>query len=252
MSGTLSGKVAIVTGAAQGIGARLAIGLAAEGAAVVVADVSDTAPVAARIEAAGGAVLAVRCDVTDPASIEAMIAGAVARHGGVDLLVNNAALFGTLQPTSMFDLDLEEWDRVMSVNVKGPFLCARAAAPVMRDRGGGGIVNIGTNRIWRGYPMLLHYDASKGAVDAMTKAMARELGDWNIRVNCIAPGLTMSETVLRKDGIADRAPLAAMERALKRDQQPEDIVGAVVFLASDAARFITGQSLAVDGGAVMR
>ena len=250
--GSLSGKVAIVTGAAQGIGAWFAAGLAAEGAAVVVVDLADATAVAERIAAAGGVVSVARCDVTDPASIEAMIDAAVADHGGVDILVNNAALFGTLENTSMFDLDLDEWDQVMRVNAKGPFLCTRAAAPVMRERGGGSIVNIGTGRIWRGYPMLLHYDASKGALDTMTRAMARELGDWNIRVNCVAPGLTMSENVLRKAGIADRAPRIAMERALKRDQQPEDLVGTVVFLASDAARFITGQSLAVDGGQVMR
>ncbi len=248
----LNGRVAIVTGAAQGIGARLAAGLAREGAAVVVADLLPGDATVAAIADAGGRAIAIRCDVADPASAEAAVAAAGEAFDGLDILVNNAALFGTVQPIGMMDIAPEDWDRMMAVNTKGVWLMTRAAAPAMRARGGGAIVNFASNRVWLGLSNMLHYDASKGAVVAMTRGMARELGDWNIRVNCVAPGLTMTENVLAKTGIAKRAPAIAAQRALKRDQQPDDVVGAVVFLASDAAGFVTGQSLAVDGGAVMR
>lgn len=245
---TLTDKVAIVTGAAQGIGARLAAGLAKAGAAVVVADVLDGSAVAGAI---GERAITVRCDVTDPAAVQACIDAAGEAFGGVDILVNNAALFGTVQPLSLFDIAPADWDRMMAVNVKGVWLMAKAAAAAMRARGGGSMVNLATNRFWLGSPNLLHYDASKGAVIAMTRSMARELGDLGIRVNAVAPGLTMSENVLAKEGIADRAPLIAANRALKRNQLPEDLVGAVTFLASDAAAFMTGQTLVVDGGSAM-
>ena len=246
----LADRCAIVTGAAQGIGAALAEVLAAEGAAVVIADVLDGGDVAARITAAGGRATAVNCDVSDEASVQAAVDAAVAAYGRVDILVNNAALFGKVQNVSLFDIRVEDWDRMMAVNVKGPWLMSRAAAPAMTA--GGAIIHISTNRVFMGVADLLHYDASKGAVVAMTRSMARELGDRGIRVNSIAPGLTMSENVLNRDGIGERAPQIAARRPLKRDQQPADLVGAVIFLAGDAAGFITGQTLVVDGGSVMR
>ncbi|MEM1261654.1 MAG: glucose 1-dehydrogenase [Pseudomonadota bacterium] len=252
MTAALAGRVAIVTGAAQGIGAELAVGLAAAGAEVVVADVADGAAVVKRIEAAGGRALAHVTDITDDTSLAATVALAEREFGGVDLLVNNAAVFGGLKPTPLLELDSDEWDQVMCVNVRGVWQAVKAVVPAMQARGGGCIVNISTNRIYRGYPNMLHYDASKGAVTAMTKSMAVELGPYGIRVNAVAPGLTLSENVQRKEGIEERNTAVVNARVLQRSQVPEDLVGAVLFFASDQAAFISGQSLIVDGGGIMR
>lgn len=246
--GQLDGKIALITGAAQGIGARFAKALAQAGAIVAVSDVADCAAVADEIAATGGHALAVNCDVTSEASISDCLEAVVQQLGGIDILVNNAALFATLESRSLFEIDPGEWDRVMAVNVRGPWLMTRNCAPLMRQRGGGSIINIATNRVWLGLPEMLHYDASKGAVIAMTKSMATALGDDNIRVNAVCPGLTMSENVLQRPGIEERAPQIAARRPLKRIMQPEDIVGAVLFLAGDGSALITGQSLVVDGG----
>jgi NAD(P)-dependent dehydrogenase (short-subunit alcohol dehydrogenase family) len=179
------------------------------------------------------------------------VAAAEQAVGGLDGLVCNAALFATL-PAEPFDqIDEKLWDRVMAVNVKGPWLCVRAAAPALERAGGGSIVMISTNRIFHGYPDLLHYDASKGAVLTMVRSLIRELGPKNIRVNTIAPGLTMSEGVLAREGIHDRKGVIAAARALSRDQQPEDLVGPIAFFLSDYSEFVTGQSLGVDGGGVI-
>ena len=248
----LDGKVALITGAAQGIGAELARGLAAEGAAVAIADVIDGDEVANAICDGGGNAIAEVVDICDMDKIERFVARIEAELGGLDVLVNNAALFGTLPPTPLMEIDPDEWDRVMQVNVRGVWHCVKAAIPAMDRRGGGAIVNITTNRILKGFPNLLHYDASKGAVLAMTKAMAAELGPQSIRVNAVAPGLTMSENVRAKDGIAEREKTVVAGRALGRSQQPNDLVGAVVFFASDASGFVTGQSLIVDGGGIMQ
>jgi NAD(P)-dependent dehydrogenase (short-subunit alcohol dehydrogenase family) len=222
----LAGKIAMITGAAQGIGAQLALGLARQGAAVAIADVIDGEPAARAVQDAGGRAIAGKVDICDDAALAAFVARIEEELGGLDIVVNNAALFGTLAPTPMMELSIEEWDRVMRVNVRGVWQCAKAALPAMGRRGGGSIVNIATNRVFRGFPNLLHYDASKGAVLAMTKAMAAELGPQNIRVNAVAPGLTLSENVLAKDGIAERekavvagpgaAPLAAARGSGRR------------------------------------
>ena len=172
--------------------------------------------------------------------------------GGIDVLVNNAALFGTLPLTSLDKITLQDWDRVLQVNTRGVWQCVKAVTPSMIRRGGGSIVNVATNRVFKGFPNLLHYDASKGAVLSMTKAMAAELGDSNIRVNAVAPGLTMSENVLAKEGIGDRINSVINGRALKREQRPEDLIGPVLFLASELSAFVSGQSLVVDGGGIMR
>lgn len=246
----LHGRTAVVTGAAQGIGARLARGLAEAGANVVAADVLDAAPVAGQIRSGGGNAIATVTDVTDDISLAGMVAAAADAFGGIDILVNNAALFGTLQPAPFEQLDYDTWDRVMRVNVRGCMQCAKAVLPSMVARGGGSIINISSNRIYRGFPGLLHYDASKGAVAAMTKSMARELGERNIRVNAVAPGLTMSENVLAKDGIEARNERLIRGRALGRTQHPGDLVGTVVFFASDASRLVSAQTLIVDGGGI--
>ncbi|MEM9013505.1 MAG: glucose 1-dehydrogenase [Pseudomonadota bacterium] len=247
----LLGKTAVVTGAAQGIGARLAKGLASAGANVAIADVLDGTEVVQEITGAGGNAIARKTDITDDASILSLIAAANAAFGPVDILVNNAALFGTLPPQPLEEISNETWDRVMAVNVRGVWQCAKAVIPDMEKQGGGVIVNIATNRIFKGFPELVHYDASKGAVLSMTKAMAAELGDRNIRVNAVCPGLTMSENVQAKDGIQDRNKVIVGGRALGRSQEPEDLIGAVLFFAGNDSAFVSGQSLIVDGGGIM-
>ncbi|MBX5490501.1 MAG: 3-oxoacyl-ACP reductase FabG [Chloroflexi bacterium] len=251
-NGRLAGRVAIVTGGGKGIGAVYTAGLAREGARVVAADIDEAAAEAqvARLRAEGADALAVRVDTADAASVEAMVRAAVDRFGGLDILVNNAALYTALLPKRPFwELDEAAWDRVLRVNVTGLWLCARAALPHLRASGRGRIINISSATVMAGTPGFLHYVSSKGAVIALTRAMAREVGDFNITVNAIAPGLTASETgkAVQSQEELER-PVA--QRCLKRVQVPEDLVGAVVFLASDAAAFITGQTLVVDGGAV--
>jgi NAD(P)-dependent dehydrogenase (short-subunit alcohol dehydrogenase family) len=247
----LDGKVAIVTGAAQGIGWSYARGLAEEGAKVIVADVLDPAPAVQRIEAAvqGATAIGQSCDVSDPAQAAALIKRATDEFGRLDVLVNNAAIFAKLKPSRTEDIDVEEWDRVMAVNLRGIFLCVKAAIPVMRAQGGGKIINIASDTPLKGVPMMLHYVTSKGGVIGLTRALARELGDDNIAVNCICPGLTMSEGVAAsQEERAGNLERVRNMRAIKRDQVPEDLVGACLFLASSDSDFVTGQSVTVNGG----
>ena len=245
----LEGRVAVVTGAAQGIGAAYARALAAEGASVCVADILDPAQVVGEIAGAGGAAIGCVADVADPAACRAMVAQTADAFGGLDVMVSNAALFAALTRKPFTDIIEAEWDRVMAVNVKGVFNCACAAAPEMRKKGGGAIINISSNTVMTGVPGMLHYVSSKGAVLAMTRALARELGDDNIRVNAIAPGLTMSEGIeAKREMLAENIRMIAAGRAIKRDQVPDDLIGAVLFLASEDSAFVTGQTLVVDGG----
>ena len=247
----LTGKCALITGAAQGIGAQLAAGMAQAGVKVVIADVLDAAAVVEQIRAGGGQAMAAATDITDDASLARIVAAADNAFGGIDILVNNAALFGVLPARPFEEIDNDEWDRVMTVNVRGLWQCCKAVLPSMERRGAGSIVNIATNRIFRGFQHLMHYDASKGAVLAMTKSMAVELGDRNIRVNAICPGLTMSEKVKAKPGIEERNAKVVEQRALQRTQVPEDLLGAVLFFAGEQSGFVSGQSLIVDGGGIM-
>ncbi|WP_262462533.1 SDR family NAD(P)-dependent oxidoreductase [Alloalcanivorax balearicus] len=245
-------KVVIITGAAQGIGAVYAKALAAEGARVVIADVLDGAPLAEEINASGAEAMAVRADVADEVSAKAMAQAAMKRFGRIDVLVNNAAIYASLEIQPFEDIDLNEWDKVMAVNVRGPFICARAVAPCMKARGYGRIINISSGTPFKGTPNLLHYVTSKGAVLALTRALARELGEHGIAVNTLAPGLVLSEGVIANQAMRDKltAPVLA-SRALKRDQTPEDLIGPLLFLASDESAFMTGESVVVDGGSVM-
>jgi NAD(P)-dependent dehydrogenase (short-subunit alcohol dehydrogenase family) len=252
LAGKLNGRVAIVTGAAQGIGAQYAHALAAEGAAVTVADVLDTSPVAKSIVNRGGKALAVKADVTDAASVRGMVAATVEHFGSLDILVNNAALFGNVSLKPFEEIDSAEWDRMMAVNVRGPFECTKAAAPEMRKRKYGKIINIASGTVFKGPPMMLHYVTSKGAIVAMTRSLARELGDDGIRVNTLAPGLVMSENVLSNPawkGAVVQNNVAS--RAIKRDATPEDMCGTLLYLCSADSDFVTGQVLVVDGGSVM-
>jgi NAD(P)-dependent dehydrogenase (short-subunit alcohol dehydrogenase family) len=249
----LSGKVAIVTGGARGIGAAFSEALAAEGAAVVVADVLDGHAVVETIKAAGGRALYQKTDVSNRASVTEMAERAVADFGSIDILVNNAAIFASLTKKPFFEIESDEWDRLMAVNVRGPFECARAVAPFMIARKGGRIINIASGTVFKGVPGMLHYVTSKGAVVAMTRCLARELGSHGITVNAIAPGLTMSEAIADDPAWSGAAAQPTVKsRALQRDQLPTDLTGALVFLASGDSAFMTGQTMVVDGGAVMR
>jgi NAD(P)-dependent dehydrogenase (short-subunit alcohol dehydrogenase family) len=243
MTGRLDGKAAIVTGGAKGLGLVFVRALLAEGAQVLAVDIADIGAA----EAAGAR--AMRADITQAA-------GEVARacqeaFGRIDILVNNAALYASL-PVARYDaIDLEIWDRVMAVNVTGTYKMIRAAAPVMEAAGAGKIVNITSGTVKKGMPGMLHYVASKGAVQAMTRALSRELGPSGVCVNNLAPGLTLSDSILANpDHVeATRAKVLA-SRAIPRDGLPEDLVGALVFLCSDESDFMTGQTVAVDGGSV--
>ncbi|MDE2913390.1 MAG: SDR family oxidoreductase [Paracoccaceae bacterium] len=247
----LDGKCIIVTGAAQGIGAVMAKGFAAMNARVMLMDITDPANAVESIRSAGGDAIGIKADVTRGEDCIAVVAETEAAFGRVDGMVCNAALFTTLPQEPFDEIDEGLWDAVMAVNVKGPWLCVRAAVPAIERAGGGSVVMIASNRIFRGYPDLLHYDASKGAILAMVRSLIRELGPKNIRVNTIAPGLTLSEGVLRREGILDRKDAIAAGRSLARDQEPGDLVGPTAFFLSDHAAFVTGQSLVVDGGGIV-
>lgn len=244
-------RIAIVTGAAQGIGAIYAKALAAEGAAVVVSDILDGTSVVEAIEAAGGRALYVKADVSDEASVQALVDRTVETFGRIDILVSNAAVYASLRMKPFTEIDVAEWDKVMAVNVRGAFLCARSVAPVMKANGYGRIVNIASGTVFKGTPNFLHYVTSKGAIVAMTRALARELGEHGICVNTLAPGLVLSEQVLANKEMRDAltAPVLA-SRAIKRDQHSEDLIGPLLFLTSDDCAFMTGQAMVVDGGSV--
>jgi NAD(P)-dependent dehydrogenase (short-subunit alcohol dehydrogenase family) len=243
--GQLEGKVAIVTGAAQGIGRAIADGLAADGARIVVADLRGADDAAAGYP--GGVGLTV--DVSDETQAARMVEETVERCGGVDVLVNNAGLYASLRMRPFTEIPLEEWRQVMDVNVASMFLTCRAAVPAMRERGGGAIVNISSGTPFRGVPFLLHYVTSKGAIVAFTRALAKEVGRDGVRVNCVAPGFTMSDGVKEHPEVIEQLrEVSVAARTLQRDQEPEDVVGAAVYLAGPTAAFVTGQTIVIDGG----
>jgi NAD(P)-dependent dehydrogenase (short-subunit alcohol dehydrogenase family) len=249
MSGLdLKGKRVIVTGAAGGLGRAFAVAFAREAAHVLAADINETGAIetAALIKASGGTAHAAKVDVTSRASTETLAATAMQTLGGIDVLVNNAAIYAGLERKGFEEIDEAVWDRVMAVNVKGPWAMTRAVAPHMRKSGQGAIINVSSATVMSGSPQWLHYVSSKGAVIAMTRALARELGDDRITVNALAPGFTLTEASL---GLIENAADYGVTRgAIKRAAGSDDMVGAALFLASSLATFITGQTIIVDGG----
>ncbi len=249
----LDGRVAILTGGAKGIGRHYAGRLAAEGARLMIADVADGNELAAALARQHGAnsVLSSVTDVSDEGAVQALVGKTMERFGKIDILVNNAALFAPLAEISATEIDVALWDRVMAVNVRGVFLMAKHVAPHMIARKYGKIINITSGTVARGIPNFSHYVTSKGAVTAFTRALSRELGEHNICVNNLAPGFTLSDSVIDENPQhleKSRQP-SIVRRALKRDEYPEDLLGALVFLASADSDFVTGQTVAVDGGA---
>ena len=243
--GQLEGKVAIVTGGAQGIGRAIADGLARDGARIVIADLRGAEQAAAALPDGVGLTV----DVSKEDEVQRMVEETMRHCGSIDALVNNAGLYASLAMRPFTEIPLEEWNRVMEVNVASMFLTSRAVVPAMREQGGGKIVNISSGTPFRGVPFLLHYVTSKGAIVAFTRALANELGKDSIHVNCVAPGFTMSDGVKAHPEVVEKLQdVSVAARTIQRDQVPEDVVGAVVFLCSPAADFVTGQTMVIDGG----
>ncbi len=249
----LKDKVAIITGAAQGIGAVFALGYAKEGAKVVIADISDGKEAVAAVEQAGSEAIYVKADVTSQDDCDAMAKAAVERFGTIDILVNNAAMYANIVKKPFTEITIEEWNRVMEINAGGPFICTKAVFPYMKEKGGK-IINVSSSSIFEGPGGMPHYVSSKGAVFAFTRTMARELGEYNINVNSLAPGYTQSEgskTIESHRTTAGPSPeeISISKRCLKRSCLPEDMVGTIIFLGSSLSDFITGQLILCDGGA---
>lgn len=248
---SISGKVAIVTGGARGIGRAYAEALADAGAAVLIADMleAEGAVTVAAIIAKGQQAAFQAVDVSSRAATEAMAKAAVDQFGGIDILVNNAAMFASLKGGPFSDISDERWDKTMAVNVRGPFLCIRAVLPYMIERGGGAIVNQ-TSISAFGMPYMLDYTASKAAIIGMTKSVASEVGQHNIRVNAIAPGGTATEgySEIMGGNMELAEERAKASQLIAAQMQPEDMTGTLLHLVSDGAKFITGQTMVVDGG----
>ena len=243
----LSDRTVIITGAGGGLGRAFALGFAAAGARVIAADV-DNAAAAATVDTVtqrGGTAAPVLVDVADEESTVGMAAAAVDTFGGIDVLVNNAALYAGLERRPFDEIAAADWDRVMSVNLRGPWLCAKACADALRSARGS-IVNVASATVFSGSPLWAHYVASKGGLIALSRVMARELGDDGVRVNTLAPGFTLTDA--SRELIEDADTYGVARGAIKRGLHPDDIVGSAVFLASDAAAMITGQTLVIDGG----
>jgi NAD(P)-dependent dehydrogenase (short-subunit alcohol dehydrogenase family) len=248
----LKGKVAVVTGGAMGIGKAIALRLAKDGASLVIADLEKFDQAAAAIARATGCkTLGLQADVSSETDVNRMAAETIKALGRIDILVNNAAVFSSLELRPFESIPIAEFRRVMEVNIMGVWLCCRACVPHMRKGGYGRIVNLASGAPLKGVPHFLHYISSKGAVIAMTRGLAREVGRDGITVNALAPGFTLSENVAKHEVHVRQGEITKMTRAIPRDEKPEDLVGTVSFLASEDAAFITGQTLVVDGGSAM-
>ena len=249
----LTGKTAIVTGGAKGIGRHYAQALAAEGAYVMIADIADGGEVVAAIVKAHGtdAAASAICDVSDEAQVKALVAQTMARFGRIDILVNNAALYAALTPRNFDEWDADLWDKVMAINVRGPYLMVRHVAPHMIVARSGKIINIASGAAYKGIPRMLPYVTSKGAMLAFTRSLSRELGAHGIAVNSLSPGYILSDTGLENSTHVEEERIPVRNsRAFKRDAYPADLLGTLVFLASSDSDFVTGQSIVVDGGSV--
>lgn len=247
----LKDRVILLTGAGQGIGVAYARRLATEGARLALCDIKPPDTLVAELQAEGHAVFGGTCDVTDTAAVQEFVAEANAALGPITGLVNNAALFAALTPGPFEAISSEAFDRVLQVNVRGSFECIRAVLPGMRRAGYGKIVNIASGTAFKGTPGLMHYTASKGAVIAMTRVLAREAGRDGIRANCLTPGFTLSEGLMEAESTAEINRMTVASRCLPRDMLPADLTGTLVFLLSSDSDFITGQTLVVDGGSVL-
>jgi NAD(P)-dependent dehydrogenase (short-subunit alcohol dehydrogenase family) len=246
----LKDKVAIVTGSAMGIGRAMAEGLASEGASIVIADVAKADVAAKEMKDKGFKAIGVKADVSSQQDTEKMAAETLKAFRRIDILVNNAGIYTSLIPGPFEKITVEEWRRVMDVNVLGMFLCCRAVIGEMRKNKSGRVINLSSGTPFKGIPYLLHYTTSKGAVVALTRALAKEVGADNILVNAIAPGFTLSDGVMASEiQLKHFREVSAKARTLVRDQYPQDLVGAVKFFAGPDSSFITGQTLVVDGGA---
>jgi 3-oxoacyl-[acyl-carrier protein] reductase len=250
----LKDKVAIITGAAHGIGKAYARRFAEEGAHAVVADIDargGDATVKAIIDS-GFSAWAQTTDVRDFSSVQGLMRETVKKFGRVDILLNNAAIYVTqeLWKGPVEESEISEWDRVLEVNLKGVFLCCKAAIPIMKQQKSGKIINIASGTFFSGSGNMPHYTTAKGGVVALTRVMARQLGEWGINVNCMTPGSTMSEANVTADVLARREG-SVDKRAFKRVETPADIVGTALFLASSDSDFVTGQLLVVEGGGIM-
>ena len=246
----LAGKTVVITGAGRGIGAVMAKRMAQEGANVVVTDVLDTKGTVEAITESGGSAIGISVDVTSDDNLAAMVEATEKAFGSLDILVNNASIFAALQPKPFMQIDNDEFDKVMTVNARGVHQATRAVVPAMRRAGGGKIVNIASGTFYYGAPGLSHYTASKGAVIALTRCHGRELGDKNIQVNAIAPGLTESEALQGNTGFDPARAPTVQSRSIKREMLPEDLLGTLMYLITPDSNFVTGQTLNVDGGKV--
>jgi 3-oxoacyl-[acyl-carrier protein] reductase len=239
--------VAIVTGAAKGLGRAYALALAADGWSVVAADVLDVGPVAHEIAATGGTAHAVPVDVSEERSTEELAAAALERFGRIDVLVNNAAIFTSIEKKPFDELTVDEWDRMFAVNVRGTWLCSKAVTPAMKEARAGRIVNVSSMTVPGGIPLFLHYVASKAAIVGLTRALARELGDWGICVNAIAPDYVPHDTAYTAQQ-PEMAAALARQRCFRRDMTADDLIGTLRYLVGPGSAFVTGQTLYVNGG----